>query len=74
MLPKKIPLLLKFQRVEDSTYKPFELHLARAQRWGFGLGAALATGRSTMPMPVNPRGRGRAPSDRGASEQHDDTE
>ena len=68
MLPTKTPLLLKFQRVEDCTNKPFELHLARVQKWGFGLGAALATGRSTIPG--NPRRK--APSDRAACERYDD--
>ena len=42
--------------------------MARVQKWGFSLGAALATGRSTIPG--NPRRK--APSDRAASERYDD--
>ena len=47
---KRKPLVMKFTREMDCTWRPFELHLARCSKWGKGVDRGLRTGRTKEPI------------------------
>ena len=54
---KKIPLVVKLRREEDSKGRPFELHIARCAKWSNGLDAAVRTGKSQLEPPSAAQGQ-----------------
>jgi len=43
---KRKPVVLKFSRVQDASWQPFQLHVARCSKWGKGVDRAMRSGRT----------------------------
>ena len=51
---KRKPVVLKFSRVQDASWQPFQLHLARCSKWGKGVDRAMRSGRTKEQVPAGP--------------------
>lgn len=51
------PLVMKFTRTLDASWRPFELHLARCSKWGKSVEQAVRTSRTAFKSREERQGR-----------------